>query len=159
MPTMDGRITMTCEPIFEEGVSITEWKTKPDPKWEYTDPAGHRFNHDNLKALTETLFEEYWDPDGYDEGRWVTECRECGAEINPGYIKDVPVYNIRNPDRYLGMKTTLTYQDEPGSNCYRDRTWIFRNDELTQRILDQGTLNPRDIEELGEPEIESWRQW
>ena len=158
MPTMDGRITMTCEPIYEEGASINFIGSRIDPEWVFCDANGHHFE---LKGFYESVHDtEYYCSDCEDlhgDGIWL--CNLCGLVIKPKMISGATIWNQRTPDRYLGMKTTLTYQDEPGGNYYRDRTWIFRNDELTQRILDQGTLNPRDIEELGEPVVESWRQW
>lgn len=158
MPTMDGRITMTCEPIFDEGMEFANWSMKVKPTWKFVDAAGHRFNAENFRARTRYEYEDYFDEDGEEYSESWAVCKQCGETITPEWVNDTMCYSIRTPDHYLGMKTTLTYRESEGDS-HHSRTWIFNNDELTQRILDQGTLNPRDIEALGPPAEEMWKGW
>lgn len=158
MPTMDGRISMTIEPIFEEGTTIAQWVNDPDPLWSYTDPAGHRFTHENLKLDAEWKTEFFFDADGMENSEQWQACRICGAEIRPKYIPKAPIYTYRAPDRYLGMKTTLEYVDADSSTNWW-RKWVFNNDEWTQEILDSGQLSPEMIHKLGIPTEERFETW
>lgn len=158
MPTMDGNVTMTCEPIFDEGMEFASWSVKVKPTWKFVDAAGHRFDAENFRARTRFEYEDYFDEDGEEYSESWAVCKQCGETITPDWVNDTMCYSVRTPDRYLGMKTTLTYTEHTQSSTC-DRTWVFNNDELTQKILDLGGVNDEILAELGDDCKVSFYSW
>ena len=87
--------------IEQERVEVSTALPQPDPKWTYTDHAGHQHAYGTSGSVTDrypTLVlresEPYWCSDCQDEhtDTWL-ECPLCGEKITPGtYIDTSPKY-------------------------------------------------------------------
>jgi len=82
--------------IETERIEVTTALPQPDPRWTYTDHAGHRHAYgadgpapDRYPTLVLRESEPYWCPDCEDEhtDTWF-ECPLCGEKITPGTFVD-----------------------------------------------------------------------
>lgn len=99
-PAIPAELTVETEQI-DVTPSV---ETKPDPKWTYTDPAGHFHawtDSGELPTLTtRTEHVPCGDDDcceGYDEPYYV--CAICGVEVEPGTITTTPSSRRYEPGR------------------------------------------------------------
>lgn len=79
-------------------IEVSTQLPQPDPRWTYTDHAGHDHAYgtkdDPYPTLVERQSEPYWCEECHDEhtDTWL-ECPQCGEKITPGtYIDPSPKY-------------------------------------------------------------------
>lgn len=100
-----------------EMIEVTSGLLRPDPKWAYTDHAGHEHyyrkgsrygegsGYPTLIVVTE---EPYWCPDCHDEHTSSHyECPLCDEEIAPGLVPEPPYRE------YIPGLTSYYLNDEP----------------------------------------------
>jgi hypothetical protein len=95
-------------------IDVTSALPRPDPRWTYTDQAGHQHRYDKTApghyyptqvVVTE---EPYWCPDCHDEhSDSHYECPLCGEEIEPGLVS-APLYR-----EYMPGLASYYLNDEP----------------------------------------------
>lgn len=78
---------------------------KPDPKWRYTDKAGHEHRFDNQDSTPTTLVqveeEPWWCYDCRDlHNEYHLECKLCHETIEPHYVPDPGPHYVMGPWRY-----------------------------------------------------------
>lgn len=108
--SIDGGEPLSCTvEVEQEWIDIsTGIATKPDPTWEYTDPAGHYHTHDKAGDLPTLKPTEVHvpctggcglDDDQPCDGYTVTEyhCAICGAQVEPRYVPDEAARNRQIP--------------------------------------------------------------
>ena len=89
--------------VETESIDITSISDmKPDPKWEFTDAAGHYHAYTD-KGETPTLEqvgEDYWCQDCNDHHTdYTTQCTLCGEEVNPRRIETGGTFKKSMPGR------------------------------------------------------------
>lgn len=97
MAKMMSRSGRTLE-IERDMISVSTQLPQPDPRWSYTDRAGHDHAYGTEANPYPTLVrrqgEPYWCDDCQDEhvDTWL-ECPQCGEKIQPGtFIDPAPKY-------------------------------------------------------------------
>lgn len=106
-----------CEVEIEQDVDYVRSisATKPDPRWEFIDDAGHfhAFAEDGeLPTLNSERVEMPCDGscggvcegEGYTVLRWT--CRICGQEVEPGYVPDYEAQTVGTPI-FMAKKATV----------------------------------------------------
>lgn len=103
----DGRVLE----IRQDWIDVTTALPQSDPKWTFTDAAGHPHAYGNQDRRYPTLVtksgEPYWCGDCDDEhvDQWY-ECAQCGETIRPGTRIDT------SPRQIPGLRTA-TIDGEP----------------------------------------------
>lgn len=100
--------------VETERIEFTTALPQPDPRWTYTDRAGHEHSYgqrgsaaDRYPTLERRESEPYWCSDCDDEHTDVWfECALCGERINPGTVVDTS-------PQYTAGRTTYLIDGHP----------------------------------------------
>lgn len=94
--SIDGSDFLPCDVLIEQNIEYvtSAYASKPDPKWSFTDGAGHFHAFTKAKDRSElpTLRAEEVPCDGAcgdpEDTVTVYRCIICGETVEPGYIPD-----------------------------------------------------------------------
>lgn len=135
--------------IEVERIEVTTALPQPDPRWTYTDHAGHGHAYGSKTQPYPTLVrrqsEPYWCPDCQDEhtDSWL-ECPLCGEKIQPGTYVDTSPQYIAGPTSYL-------IDGRPASKEEGDALFAqilaAREEEQRARALKEAKTKAKDAEQ------------
>lgn len=138
--------------IETERIKVATELPQPDPRWAYTDHAGHHHAYGSGGPATErypTLVlresEPYWCPDCQDEhtDSWL-ECPLCGEMIAPGtYVDRSPRY-INGLTNYLIDGTPVSEEE---GKALLEEIRAASEEQERQRALEQAREKARAAEQ------------
>lgn len=139
--TINNQAEWPCEFVISDRTDYV-WSstaTKPDPRWEFIDTAGHfhtftkdgdlpTLNSEGVRMPCDGSCGGTCNGEGYTVTRWT--CRICGQEVEPGYVPDEGARTMGVPVPLgTSAKVTVTSR-EPVAERGREVSIRIRSGEV-----------------------------